>query len=132
MKRILCVTLALTVLCSLFSLGIINVSAANEVSIFGDISKEEITVSADGVPINLSTKFAVKVPGTINKVRLYTSKDEKGLYTVEIWSVIENAVIAGPYNWELKGGTVGWQEFALPEALHIDAGRDYIVAIRNN
>lgn len=59
--------------------------ASNEsVTIFGDISGEEIVASTDNVAINLSTKFAVKVPGTITKARLYTSKEEKGHYSVEI------------------------------------------------
>lgn len=107
--------------------------AANEgVTIFGDISGEEIVVSTDNVAINLSTKFAVKVPGTITKARLYTSKDEKGHYTVEIWSVLEEELAAGPYDWEISKGVEGWQEFELPEPLKIEAGRDYLIAIRNN
>lgn len=125
-KRLLCYLII-----GILSLSVITFASEGE-SIFGDISGEEITVSYEEVSLNIGTRFATKVPGKITKARIYTSVEEKGKYTVEIWNVIDSEIVAGPYEWDIKSGTVGWQEFELPEPVGIEAGVDYLIAIRNN
>lgn len=79
----------------------------------------------------LGTRFSTKKSGWITKVRMYTYVNESGDHTVRIWDYDKNEVVAGPYNWNVAKGTQGWQEFELPEAVHVDAGKAYVVAISN-
>ena len=81
--------------------------------------------------LTLGTRFAVKVPGTITKVRMYVGAEESGSYTVEIWDTAAEELVAGPYFWDLEKGQAGWREYELEEPLQVKAYNDYTVAIRN-
>lgn len=106
--------------------------AQTPVSIFSDISGEEITVSSeDGVALHLGTRFASKVSGKITKVRMYTSAAENGIYIVSLWSVADSTLLE-TYEWKIETGIDGWQEFALPEAFAVESSTDYILSIKNN
>ena len=80
---------------------------------------------------DLGTRFQSKMSGKITKVRIYTHENESGTHVVRIWDYEKQEVIAGPYNWDVTAGTTGWQEFELPEALSIEAGKDYMVSVTN-
>jgi hypothetical protein len=77
----------------------------------------------------LGTRFSATASGTITAVRLFTSAEEKGVHTVRIWDYEKETVIAGPFAWDVQPGVEGWQEFTLPEGVHIEANRKYVVAV---
>ena len=79
----------------------------------------------------LGTKFWSDVNGQITQVRLYTSALEGGNHTVRIWRVSDATTVAGPYTWNITGGTEGWKTFTLSTPLSITANTDYIVSISN-
>ncbi len=136
LKKGMSAILALACACCLFSFfpgKPLPAAAAEEpVSIFGDLSGQEISVSSeDGVALHLATRFATKVSGTITKVRAYTSPEENGTYLVSFWGVADSELLAS-YEWTVTKGIEGWQEFTLPEAFSVEAYTDYILAVKNN
>ena len=96
-----------------------------------DLSGFVVETGEDAIPLTLGTRFAVKVPGTITKVRMYVGAEESGSYTVEIWDTAAEELVAGPYFWDLEKGQAGWREYELEEPLQVKAYNDYTVAIRN-
>ncbi len=106
-----------------------NVAKGEAVSIHGAVPADEIAWAEETVVLNPGTKFAVKVPGEITKIRLYTSKEESGPHTVALWDAQEKAVIAGPYEWNITAGTEGWREFSLPQSVSVEAGRYYVATV---
>lgn len=96
-----------------------------------DLSGYEVETGEDAIPLTLGTRFAVKVPGTITKVRMYVGKEESGSYTVEIWNTVTEDLVAGPFFWELEKGEAGWRELELETPLTVKAYNDYTIAIRN-
>src|SRR5678815_1443863 len=85
----------------------------------------------DSAAYELGTKFWSDVNGQITQVRLYTSALEGGNHTVRIWRVSDATTVAGPYTWNITGGTEGWKTFTLSTPLSITANTDYIVSISN-
>jgi LPXTG-motif cell wall-anchored protein len=101
-------------------------------TIFGDLEGFDIVEGSDGIPLTLGTTFAVRVPGKITAVRMYTGEAESGVYVVELWDVETKEHIAGPFDWEIESGTTGWRIFELPSPVEIEADKDYMVSVRNN
>lgn len=125
------------------ALGTMPNSVNKSVSYFRDVVfVPEQTIFTTEIPTDydtelsnnydLGTRFQSSMPGEIIKVRIYTHKNESATHTVRIWDYAAQKVIAGPYTWTVAAGTEGWQEFELPQALTIEAGKDYMVSVTND
>ena len=83
-------------------------------------------------PYELGTVFKAAKKGFVTKVRIYTHAEESGVHTVRIWDRQKRVMVAGPYEWDVQAGTLGWQVFQLPTPVAIQANREYIVAVSTN
>lgn len=132
MRKIFSVLLTAFLLLNFCAISVPASAEETTASIFQDISGEEITVSSDdGIALNIGTQFASKVSGKITKIRIYTCAAENGTYPVSIYESVSGLCLAS-YDWQIKTGIDGWQEFTLPEPFEIDASVDYTVAVMNN
>ena len=80
----------------------------------------------------LGTEFWADVSGQITQVRVYTHAVESGTHVVRIWRVLDQALVAGPYSWNITAGVEGWKTLMLPTPLAVTANTDYIVAVSNS
>lgn len=128
-KSILLVLIVLITACLMFALTVNGTEESY--SIHDDLSEYEIKTGEDAIPLTLGTRFAVKVPGTITKVRMYVGENESGSYTVEIWDTVSEDLAAGPFFWNIEKGEAGWREFELENPLKIKEYNDYTIAVRN-
>ena len=105
------------------------VFVSDEQTIF---TTQEPSAFDNAAQYELGTRFQAKTSGSITKVRIYTSADESGIHTVRLWDYDAQEIIAGPFEWDVASGAEGWQEFVLPEAVKIEANKDYMVAVSNS
>ncbi len=103
--------------------------------------QETVSILTTQTPVNanhtfggprlfLGTLFSPKVDGTVTKVRMYVGGKASGIHYVGLWDY-ETATLltAQVYEWDIAGGTEGWQEFTLPTAVSLTAGKQYVVAV---
>ena len=77
----------------------------------------------------LGTLFSSDVSGSITHVRLYTSAQESGTHTIRLWEYETGTQIAGPYEWDIEAGINGWRTFVLPEAIRVEADKQYVLSV---
>ena len=109
-----------------------NVAKGEAVSVHGAISSEDVFWAEESVVLNPGIKFAVKVPGKITQVKVYTSAEESGIHKVAIWDAETRKVIAGPFDWNITAGTEGWKSYTLPAACALEAEHLYVASVSNN
>jgi hypothetical protein len=85
--------------------------------------------TAESTSIELGTKFRVDMSGSITGVRVYAAPGEQGLHSVRIWKSSDGSLVAGPYDWDVPSGSVGWTTFTLPAPVPIAAGPEYILSV---
>lgn len=133
MKKSILLILSFVLSVNLFTFAFCFKSEAEsqkEYSIFGDITGEDIHNDIDAT-LSIGVRFSVKVPGKITKVRLYTVKEESGVYPVTFWDAASSKELAS-FDWTISSGTEGWQEKELPEPVSVEPGYDYVMVVRNN
>lgn len=104
-------------------------NGSNEASIHGTVPMEQVTFADETLPLMLGTTFSVKNNGMLTKIKAYTDSGASGKVTVAVWDADEQVLIAGPYEWTLDSGILGWQEYTLPEAVRLNESRKYIAAV---
>ncbi|MFH0920926.1 MAG: DUF4082 domain-containing protein [Fibrobacterota bacterium] len=77
----------------------------------------------------LGTLFKTTVKGRIIKARIYAEADEYGDHVVRIWRMADQALVAGPFHWNIQAGSAGWKTFSLPNPVAIAAGDYYTVSV---
>ena len=83
-----------------------------------------------GLRNQYGTIFTAKVSGTVSQVRIYTDAKENGIHYVSLWDYATSTMISAEmYEWDIASGTTGWQTFSLPETVHLDAGKQYVVSV---
>lgn len=85
--------------------------------------------SANDEECELGTVFTVNSSGVIDGVRMYVCQNESGVHTVRIWNKASGEVIAGPYDWSIPSGAARYETFALPTAVRVKSGTEYIVSV---
>ena len=119
-----------------YQLGVSGTATVDDLAL--DYEKNRQTIMTEQVPTassvgktvhDLGTRFKTTSSGQITAVRIYTCADETGVHTVRLWDYDSKTVVAGPYEWTVEDGIVGWQEYTLPQAFRVTAGKDYMVSV---
>ena len=77
----------------------------------------------------LGLRFTSSEDGVIPLVRMFCVEQMSGTHVVTLWNYETKTLIAGPFDWEIQAGTSGWQVFALPEPVEIEANITYALGI---
>lgn len=89
----------------------------------------QVPNSTGSLGLELGTKFKPLVNGSITAVSIYADATEQtGIHQVRIWSSL-GALLSGPHNWSITGGSAGWKSFTLPTPLSVTANVYYVVAV---
>ena len=94
-----------------------------------DLEGFDIVEGSDGIPLTLGTTFAVRVPGKITAVRMYTGR-QNGVYGRTMGcgqrSILQVHLIGRLSQAQRVGGYLNFSP------VEIEADKDYMVSVRNN
>ncbi len=98
-------------------------------------NKNEVLVTYDAyTQCKWGTAFQTLENGFVTKIGMHISGREGGNHLVQLWESVgnNNALLAGPYIWNILSGAQGWYEFEFPSPIAVNANKIYILSLVNS